>query len=201
MSIKAVIWDIGGVIARTENLAPRNQLAAALGVTRDRLNYLFFSGPEGTRAQTGQITAPELMTYIRGELGLSAGEIPDLQERFFGGDQVDPALVDFIRALRPRYKVGIISNAWSQLLDLLESWGIKDAFDVIIGSGDVGVMKPDPRIYQLALDGLDVLPHEAVFVDDFIENIQGAEALGINAIHFQNTPQALGELKEMLGLE
>ena len=51
MPIKAVIWDIGGVIARTEDLAPRDQLAQELGVTRDRLNYLFFSGPEGTRAQ------------------------------------------------------------------------------------------------------------------------------------------------------
>jgi len=200
MSIKAVIWDIGGVIARTEDLGPRDQLAAELGVTRDRLNYLFFSGPEGTRAQMGQITVPELMTYIRSELSLSPTEYPDLRERFFGGDQVDPVLVDFIRALRPQYKVGIISNAWSQLLDLLDSWEIQDAFDVIIGSGDVGAMKPNPRIYHLALDGLQVLPHEAVFVDDFIENIKGAEALGINAIHFQNTPQALGELKKFLGI-
>lgn len=200
MAIKAVIWDIGGVIARTEDLAPRDQLAAELGVTRDRLNYLFFSGPEGTRAQTGQISVPELMTYIRGELGLSPGEVPDLRERFFGGDLVDPTLVDFIRGLRPQYKVGIISNAWSQLLDLLESWGIEDAFDVIIGSGDMGVMKPDPRIYNLALEGLDVLAHEAVFVDDFIENIQGAKALGIHAIHFRNTPQALEELRKLLGL-
>ena len=47
MAIKAVIWDIGGVIARTDDLVPRDQLAAALGVTRDHLNYLFFSGPEG----------------------------------------------------------------------------------------------------------------------------------------------------------
>ena len=148
----------------------------------------------------GQITIPELMTYIRSELSLSPAEYPDLRERFFGGDQVDPVLVDFIRALRPQYKVGIISNAWSQLLDLLDSWEIQDAFDVIIGSGDVGVMKPDPKIYRLALDDLQVLPHKSVFVDDFIENIQGAEALGINPIHFQNTPQALGELKKLLGM-
>ena len=148
----------------------------------------------------GQITISELMTYIRSELSLSPAEYPDLRERFFGGDQVHPVLVDFIRALRPQYKVGIISNAWSQTARSLDSWEIQDAFDVIIGSGDVGVMKPDPKIYRLALDGLQVLPHEFVFVDDFIENIQGAEALGINAIHFQNTPQALGELKKLLGM-
>ena len=146
----------------------------------------------------GQITIPELMTYIRSELSLSPAEYPDLRERFFGGDQVDPVLVDFIRALRPQYKVGIISNAWSQLLDLLDSWEIQDAFDVIIGSGDVGVMKPDPKIYRLALDGLQVLPHESVFVDDFIENIQGAEALGINTDPFSEYPPGIGRTQEII---
>jgi len=198
MPIKAVIWDIGGVIARTEDLAPRDQLAQELGVTRDRLNYLFFSGPEGTRAQKGDISRTDLMKYVRRELNLATGEYPDLMDRFFAGDRVDDKLVAYIRSIKPRYKTGIISNAWSEVSEILGGWGILDAFDVIIGSGDEGVMKPDPRIYHLALAGLNVQANEAVFIDDFIENIEGARRLGMLGVHFQSTRQALAELEALL---
>jgi epoxide hydrolase-like predicted phosphatase len=199
MPIKAVIWDIGGVINRTEDPAPRDILASELGITRHRLNELFFSGPQGTRAQKGEISVAELIASIRKELNLGEGEYPDLVARFFGGDVLDYPLVAYIRKLKPACKTGIISNAWSQLPGLLEEWGIEDAFDVVIGSGDVGVMKPDPRIYRLALSGLSVQPGEAVFIDDFIENVHGAEALGMHGIHFQNRTQALEELGNLLG--
>ena len=198
MSIHAVIWDVGGVIARTEDLTPRDALAHELGVTRQHLNDLFFTGPQGTRAQKGEISIPELMDFIRHELDIAPGTYPDLQERFFAGDRVDYELVDFIRGLRPSHKTGIISNAWSQLTDLLEGWGILDAFDVVIGSGDEGVMKPDPRIYHLALERLEVQPAQAVFVDDFIENIVAARNLGMHGIHFQGHDQTLSELQQLL---
>ena len=84
--------------------------------------------------------------------------------------------------------------------DSLVEWGIDDAFDIVVGSGDVGIMKPDPRIFLIALERLGVEPHEAVFVDDFIQNIHGAQALGISAIHFRNREQAIQELEQLLGL-
>ena len=198
MPIKAVIWDIGGVIARTEDRVPRDELANELGVTREYLNELFFSGTEGTRAQKGEITTGELIVFIRGQLSLAPDEYTDLEERFFAGDQVDYELVDFIRSLKPKYQIGIISNAWPGVDNQLEIWGIRDAFDVIIGSGDIGIMKPDSKIYQLALERLGVNPEESVFVDDFIENINGARGFGMNGVYFQNTTQAIGDLRTLL---
>jgi epoxide hydrolase-like predicted phosphatase len=200
MGIKAVIWDIGGVIMRTEDVGPRDRLAADLGVTRAYLNDLVFGGEQGTRAQVGALTQSELWDYVRSELKLNANEHPDLRTRFFDGDVLDTELVNFIRALKPQFKTGIISNAWSQLPDMLVEWGIADAFDVVVGSGDEGLMKPDPRIYQIALARISVQPQEAIFVDDFIENITGARELGINAIHFQSREQALQELNSLLDL-
>jgi len=200
MPIKAVVWDIGGVIMRTEDQAPRAELAAELGVTREYLNELVFGGEQGTRTQVGEISQQELWDYVRSELNLAPGEYPDLRERFFGGDVLDTELVDFIRSLKPRYKIGIISNAWRGIEDSLMEWGIDDAFEVVVGSGDVGIMKPDPRIFQIALERLAVEPFEAVFVDDFIQNIHGAQALGIAAIHFQGREQVIRELEQRLGL-
>jgi epoxide hydrolase-like predicted phosphatase len=199
MTIKAVIWDVGGVILRTEDPTPRDELAAELGVTRDRLNQLVFWGEQGTRLQLGEINREELLLYMRDELGLMPDEHPDLLDRFFAGDQVDAELVDYIRSLKSKYKIGIISNAWPHLDDLLDRWQIADAFSIIVGSGDEGVMKPDPRIYEMALERLEVLPEESVFIDDFIENIKSAQKLGMQTIHFQSPEQALSQLKEVLG--
>lgn len=199
MSIAAVFWDIGGVINRTENPRPRDELASELGVSREHLNHLFFSGPKGTLAQLGQITGDELMKYIRHELNLEPNQHPNLLQRFFGGDVVDHELTEYIRRLRPDYKIGVISNAWSQLDKLLMEWGILEIFDLVICSGDVGVMKPDPKIFLMALDEAEVEPHEAVFIDDFIENIHGAQSVGINTIHFQDKIQTLENLERLLG--
>jgi epoxide hydrolase-like predicted phosphatase len=199
MPIKAIIWDIGGVLIRTEDPTPRAELATELGVTREYLVELVFGGEQGTRAQKGEISQKEIWDYARNELKLAPEEHPDLIERFFGGDVLDTKLIKFIRSLKPRYKIGIISNAWSELPKVLEEWEIRDGFDVIVGSGDEGVMKPDPLIYQIALERLDVKPQEAIFVDDFVENIQGAQALGINAIHFRNREQAIQEVNTLLG--
>ena len=198
MAISAILWDIGGVINRTEDPKPREELASELGVSCDYLNHLFFSGPEGTKTQLGQFSIEDLMLHIRHDLGLEQDQYPDLLERFFGGDLIDEDLMDYIRQLQSQYRTGVISNAWNHLDDLLIGWGIMDAFDVVIGSGDVGIMKPDPEIYRLALQGLDVQPQEAVFIDDFIKNIKGAQALGIHTIHFQNKAQAVEELERIL---
>ena len=200
MPIKAVVWDIGGVMMRTEDQAPRAELAEELGVTRAYLNELVFDGEQGRRAQIGEISRMELWDYVRSKLKLAPGEYLDLDERFFGGDVLDTELVDFIRSLKPRFKMGIISNAWSQIEKSLEEWGINDAFEVVVGSGDVGIMKPDPRIFQIALERLGVEPSEAVFVDDFIQNVRGAQELGINAIHFQGREQVIQELEQLLDM-
>ena len=199
MAIKAVIWDIGGVLMRTEDPAPRAKLAAELGVAPDDLEELVFGGEQGTRAQKGELTQTEIWDYVRQQLGLAPGQYPDLRARFFGGDVLDTELIDYIRGLRSNYQIGIISNAWSELPALLEEWGILDAFDVIVGSGDEGIMKPDPRIYQIALERLAVAPEESVFVDDFMRNIIGARTLGMHAVHFQSRAQTLRELNALLG--
>jgi epoxide hydrolase-like predicted phosphatase len=136
--------------------------------------------------------------YVRNELKLSPAEHPDLQQRFFDGDVLDSQLIEYIRTLKSRYKIGIISNAWNELPAAIEELGISDVFDVIVGSGDEGVMKPDPLIYQIALERLAVKPEEAIFVDDFPENIRGAKDLGIKGVHFRSREQTIQEVNILI---
>ena len=199
MTVRAVFWDMGGVLVRTEDRTPRNQLADDLGVDLNYLYRLIFSGPLGMRTQLGEISPDELWESVRLELGLAPEAMGDFQDRFWAGDEVDYDLVEYVRSLRPRYTTALLSNAWKDMRTvLLEDWKIADAFDEFIISGELGIVKPDPRIYQIALERVGVAPKEAVFVDDFPENVEGARSVGMHAIRFQNPEQVKAELEETL---
>ena len=199
MPIKAVIWDLGGVILRTEDYTPRQKLADRLGMTRPDLEELVFHSPSGMRAQRGEISVEEHWENLRLALGLAEQELPAVQQAFWGGDRIDAGLLKDIRRLRPQVHIGLLSNAFSDLRRVIsEYWKFSDVFETLVISSEVGIMKPDPRIYHLALERLAVQPAEAVFIDDFPRNVEGSLALGIRSILFQNRRQAWQELQALL---
>jgi putative hydrolase of the HAD superfamily len=73
-------------------------------------------------------------------------------------------------------------------------------FDVVIESSKVGVRKPEPRFYQLALDALGIEPAQAVYLDDLGINLKPAKAMGMTTIKVESAAQALAELERLLGL-
>lgn len=199
MSIKAILFDLGGVLLRTGDFTPRERLAARLGLSRAELERLVFSGEAGDRAQLGLASLEEHWEYCRQQLGLPVDELPALQRDFWGGDRLDVDLVAYIRSLRGRYRTALLSNNFSNLRRLLtERWGIADAFDELIISSEAGLLKPDPRIFHLALARLGVAPEQAVFVDDFLHNVEGARAVGMHAVHFRDAEQMKAELERLL---
>jgi len=199
MAISAVIWDLGGVLLRTEDLSTRQALADRMGKSRTELENLVFDGDSGDRAQLGEISADEHWDNIRRILGLDAAGISEFRRQFWEGDQLDVELVDTIRSLRGRYKTGLLSNAFSDLRQVVTSiLQISDAFDQMVISAEIHLMKPDARIYQHALQRLGVAAQEAVFIDDMLRNVEGACSQGMNAIHFRQRSQALAELERLL---
>jgi putative hydrolase of the HAD superfamily len=200
VTLRAVYIDLGGVLVRTEFQAPRQHLAERFGMEYEDISRNVFEGESSRRASIGEITEDEHWTDVARRLHLPVSEIQAVREEFFAGDVIDRNLLDFLRGLRETLKVGLISNAWSGLRPWIVSHKFEDAFDVMVISAEVGIMKPDPRIFQFALEQLDVAPAEAVFVDDFIENVEGARAFGMQAIHFTKPRQAINELKQLLAL-
>ena len=196
--IKAVFFDLGGVIVRTEFQAPRQHLAERLGMEYEDLVKLVFASPSSEQASIGKISAEEHWLEVTKRLRRSTTETKAIREEFFAGDVVDHELVEFLRSLRPRYKTGLISNAWPDLRDYIVEQKFDDAFDAMVISAEVGVLKPGARIYQIALEQAGACPNEAVFVDDFAENIEGCQAVGMHGILFRSPQQTLDELKQLL---
>jgi epoxide hydrolase-like predicted phosphatase len=196
--IKAVFFDLGGVIVRTEFQAPRQHLAERLGMEYEDLVKLVFDSPSSIKASHGETSDKKHWAEVTKRLRRPSAETEAIREEFFAGDVVDREIVEFLRSLRPRYFVGLISNAWPDLRDYIARQKFDDAFDHMVISGEVGVMKPEARIYQIALEQARVSPNEAVFVDDVYENIEGCERVGIKGIHFKDPESALKQLKTLL---
>jgi putative hydrolase of the HAD superfamily len=199
--IKAIISDFGGVLMRTRTDASRRALEQRLGLLPHTIEARVFSSELSLSAQRGEISEDAFWRTLERDLDLPrfGTTWQEFQREFFADDFLDDELVALMRSVRPGVQTGLISNAWSGLREVLHTRvPIADAFDTLVISAEEKIMKPDPRIYQLALDRLGLEPPEAIFLDDFIENIHAAKALGLIGIHFQSSAQAQRDIGALL---
>lgn len=197
MMIKAIIFDFGGVILRTQDWVGRRRWEERLGLAENEAEWVVFNSEWGRKAQQGEISYTALWQGIGRRFGLAAAELQQFQRDFWAGDVLDWGLVALIRGLRSSYQTALISNAFNDLRDVLSSqFAIADAFDHLIISAEEGIMKPDPRIFHIALQKLGCRPEEALFIDDFAVNIAGARAVGLHTIHFTPGIELAAALKE-----
>ena len=200
--IKTVIFDLGGVLVRTENRQPRQKLAEKLGMTYEELSNFVYGIDSANRATRGEISAAEHQRIVLEKLELPTDTFSEFGGKFWGGDELDSHLVEFIKGLRVEYSTALLSNAWDDLRGVLEDvWQIDGIFDHIFISAELKLAKPDPEIYQVVINRLNQDPSELIFIDDFIENIEAAREAGLNAIHFQSREQALDYLAEYLDMD
>jgi epoxide hydrolase-like predicted phosphatase len=198
MAIRAVFFDFGGVIMRTEYQAPRQKLAERFNMDYDEIDKVVFNSESARRASLGEITEDEHWAGVLKRFKLPASESKSFRGQFFGGDIIDRNLVGYIRTLRGSFHTGLISNAWSGLRDFLAREKLLDLFDTVVISAEVGVVKPSDRIYEIALEQANVSAEEAVFVDDFPENVAACQKAGMTGILFNDPEKSLDRLHRVL---
>lgn len=199
MTIRAVIFDMGGVLLRSENESGRRKWEQRLGLAEGELAEIVFNSPVSQRATVGRAADEDVWADVAGRFGLDYETLRQLRRDFWSGDRVDVQLADFLRDLRPRYKTAILSNAWPGARKALtERWGLHSVVDEMIISAEEGVAKPDPAIYHIALRRLGVYPAEAVFVDDMAANVEAARALGMHGVQFRTREQAIADVRRIL---
>jgi putative hydrolase of the HAD superfamily len=200
--IKGVLLDFGGVIWNMRWDVCR-ELEQANGLPRAALFETLYRTSTWEAIQRGRGEREAWLEEAHRLLEARAGRtLPRLHASWISAQHVIADTVALVQALRPTYKIGVLSNSDTSLKHRLrDGLGIYDLFDAVVCSAEVGVAKPEPEIYRLAAGCLDLLPESCVFVDDHKPNVAAAEQVGMRGIHFRvDRGHDLKEKLEALGV-
>jgi putative hydrolase of the HAD superfamily len=205
---KAIVCDFGGVLTSPllDSFAAFQDcsgislealgMAMAAVAVRDGANPLF-------ELETGRMTEAQFLKALGDELTAQLGrpvELHGFGERYFDNLHPNEPMIEYMRELRGRgYRMAICTNnvrEWEQL------WRAKlpvdEIFDVVVDSAFVGCRKPEPRIYEITLERLDVPAPAALMIDDIEVNCAAARELGLEAVWFRSNEQAIAEIEAAL---
>ncbi len=202
---KAAIFDIGGVL--THSPVTRIKTFCIENAISDDVRIAIFGPEDGpwSRFERSELTrdgfAGEFDRHIAACRTEANGR--GFMEWFFQGFGERPEMVGAVRHLRGRVKLGAITNNVSRdesAQTRTSGIDLPSLFEVVVESAIVGFRKPEPQIFRIACDQLEIEPHEAIFLDDLGANLKGARALGMHTIKVDHTLSALDELEAALGI-
>ncbi|HEU4759439.1 MAG TPA: HAD family phosphatase [Dehalococcoidia bacterium] len=196
--IAAVLFDFGGVLLQHTDGIDHAAIESRLELAPGTLRRCLYSQSRYAEAFVGACTTDEWLASVRAAMERLAGEKAAALYRAFQEVKhpLNPDVIELVGRLRPRYKTGVISNTIPGLAPRLRNeFGIAEMFDVLVGSGDLRVAKPDAAIYLYAAAELGLAPERCLFIDDAEPLAQGARAVGMRALRFTSCPQLVADLR------
>lgn len=143
----------------------------------------------------GMISRTEFIAGLSKE---SAIHRDDIDAAFKGANIFDRDVIELIRTVQKTYKTGLLSNSGGPgLRSLLKEENLEEIFHEIIISGEVGFIKPERAIFEIALDRLDAVSGETIFIDDNPQNVEGANSVGIQGVLFTGYKKLTVDLKDL----
>lgn len=195
--IKTVLFDYAGVITPTKNnyiFALEN--SKRFGLSPKELMQMTYENWAET--VIGKQKCSVFWGQIADKLNIKPEELKKLVIDTF---PVDKKMVDVIKRTKVNYTTVLFSNQIKDWLEkVIEDNKLKNLFDYLVNSYNVGAKKPDPKIFLEALKRTTSKPEEVLFIDDSLENIEAAKQMGINAIQFDNFEQFLTQYKKYVNI-
>jgi putative hydrolase of the HAD superfamily len=153
--------------------------------------------------ECGRMSEPDFIEVLERELEGQLGRHVSMREftdHYWAGLAHNEELVSFLRAARVAgYRLALLTNnvvEWEPRWR--PKWPIDELFETVVDSGFVGMRKPDPAIFALTLERLGLPAGACVFIDDLEPNVLAAREVGLHAVHFRDTEQAIGEVLEVM---
>ncbi|MDZ7729604.1 MAG: HAD family phosphatase [Dehalococcoidia bacterium] len=204
--LRAVIFDIGGVLTHSP-VSGIKQYAAENGIPDDA-RWAIFAPEDGlwSRFERSELTREEFAKAFEEEVAKYGAKADGghFLQWFFEGFGPRHEMLDVVEALRPHVRLGVITNNVArdeQGPRRTSGLDVQSLFPVVIESAVVGLRKPDPRIFHMCCEAMEVTPPETAFLDDLGANLKGARALGMHTIKVDDTLSAIAELESALGIE
>jgi len=193
--IKAIIFDVGGVIYTTKK-GEKSYLLKSLKLDKNVWEKAAKDPYENL--VTGKINENTGLLQIANGLGIDKEKlkktwIKTFKVRF----TLNKSLLKIIKRLRKNYKTAILSDQWGIPHRALSIKKIESDFDAAVFSHQVGFRKPYPKIYRITLKRLKLKPSECIFIDDLEKNLVAARKLGMKTILFKNNRQLIRNLKKI----
>ena len=210
-TIKAVIWDFGGVFT-TSPFEAFNVYEAEKGLPKDLIRTMNATDPDTNawaRLERSEVSALEFDDLFASEARTRGYEVPGKDILALLSGRVRPKVVEALHACKAHFKVGCITNnapvgkGASMTSDEEKARKVEEifaSFEHVIESSKVGVRKPDPRIYEMMCEALNVEPSACVYLDDLGINLKPARAMGMTTIKVLNEAQLLSDLEQATGL-
>lgn len=189
--VRAIIFDCFGVLYPDTFWTMTDEyLGAKVDENRADLRDLI------RQVDMGYITREQLWEKFAELVGHSIDDIYERLEQFGG---LDKRLLAFIDNHKATHKIGMISNVGAGFIErMFLDRPVTDYFDVVILSSEVGLVKPDVRIYNLASEKLGLKPEECVFIDDIQANADGAQNAGMQAITYTSYSKFIDDIKQFV---
>lgn len=200
MAFTGLLVDWGGVMT-TDVFASFRAFCEEESLSPDAVGERFRTD----RASRDLLIGLETGTLAEADFEQRFAEIlgvdPDgLIDRMFAGGGPDPAMHRAVRrARRAGIRTGLISNSWGT--SRYDRALLSDLFDGVVISGEVGVRKPTPEIYERGARAINVAPGGCVFVDDLTFNLAPARELGMATVHHTDAGQTIDELQRLLAVD
>ena len=202
MTIRAVIFDVGGVIS-TSPFEAFTRYEAANGLPDGLLRGLNATNSDTNawaRLERSEVDLAGFAALYEAEAAAAGHTIDGLAVLALLGGEMRPAMVEAVRRCHERLKTAFLTNNFVADRGDGGPWnGLSEHVDVLVESSRVGLRKPDPAIYRLVCAELGVEPQEAVFLDDLGVNLKPARALGMTTIKVVDPDAALAELEAVVG--
>jgi len=197
-SIKAVIWDLAGVVLHTVKGTFNSLLAERLDAPLNDIERLV-SSKENDLWDINEIDDDAFYTFLLEELNMPMEKKSILRKFVLEDFYIDQEILAYIKKIQKSFTTALLTNFPAHVHDFMKTdWIVDGAFDHIIASCDVKLIKPDPAIYTLTLARIRCLAEETVFIDDREINVQAAEKLGITGIVYQSRSQTINDLVAIL---
>jgi epoxide hydrolase-like predicted phosphatase len=205
MAIRAVVFDIGGVLERVDDDAwPEvwiGRWERRMNLPAGHVLAAFAEHEPVGGLVTGDVSESRMRAVYAEALGLDEVQAEQMMAELWDAycGELDVELRDFAASLRPAYTTGILSNsADGARREEQRRYGFEQLVDVIVYSHEVGLAKPDPAVFRLTEQRLDVEPDEIVFLDDQQRHVEAARALGWHTVLHRSTPESIRQVTELL---
>jgi putative hydrolase of the HAD superfamily len=201
--VRGLLVDFGGVLT-TNVFDSFRAFCAQEGLDPDAIRKLLWNEPRALEAvrglERGRLSEDEFGERFGELLELEAARRPGLVDRMFGHLEPDEPMLDALRRARAQgIRTGLISNSMGT--GRYDRSQFPELFDGVVISGEVGLHKPQPEIFELGCERVGLAPADCVFVDDLRQNCEGAEAVGMTAVLHRGAERTLPELERLLGVE